>query len=94
VIAYHAMLDVPRELAQYISRLLNVERRRRGTRKNSRALTCFRQAVQGLRWFRQDLWYSGKAHEHGGNVQALCGPDGFPLWVADVELGARPDRGA
>jgi hypothetical protein len=150
--------------------LLHVERRHRGTRKNSRALTCFRQAVLGLRWFRQDvevtalardhgisratgyryleeiiavlvdrapdlhealekakadrlayvildgkifsadrcgektvsvkgkqidLWYSGKAHEHGGNVQAISGPDGFPLWVADVEprLGARPDSG-
>jgi hypothetical protein len=45
VITYQAMLDVPRELAQYLSRLLHIERRRRGTRKNSRALTCFRQAV-------------------------------------------------
>jgi hypothetical protein len=25
-----------------------------------------------------DLWYSGKAHTHGGNVQAVCAPDGFP----------------
>jgi hypothetical protein len=166
MIAYRAMLDVPRELAQYVSRLLHAERRRRGTRKNSRALTCFRQAVLGLRWFRQDvevtalardhgisratgyryldevievlaeqapdlhdalekakadglayvildgkifsadrcsektmsikgkqidLWYSGKAHEHGGNVQALSGPDGFPLWVADVEPGSMHD---
>jgi hypothetical protein len=166
VIAYRAMLDVPRELAQYLSRLLHAERRRRGTRKNSRALTCFRQAVLGLRWFRQgvevttlardhkvsratgyryldevievladqapdlhealekakvdgaayvildgkifsadrcdektlsvkgkqiDLWYSGKAHEHGGNVQAVSRPDGFPLWVADVEPGSIHD---
>jgi hypothetical protein len=166
VITYRAMLDVPRELAQYLSRLLHVERRRRGTRNNSRALTCFRQAVLGLRWFRQhvevtalardhgisratgyryldevievladqapdlhdalqraktdgatyvildgkifsadhctektmsvkgkqiDLWYSGKAHEHGGNIQALSGPDGFPLWVADVEPGSVHD---
>lgn len=160
------MLDVPRELAQYLSRLLHAERRRRGTRKNSRVLTCFRQAVLGLRWFRQnvevtalardhgvsratgyryldevievlaeqapdlhealekakadglayvildgkifsadrcseqtvsvkgkliDLWYSGKAHEHGGNVQAISGPDGFPRWVADVEPGSVHD---
>lgn len=166
MIAYRAMLDVPRELAQYLGRLLHVERRRRGTRKNSRALTCFQQAVLGLRWFRQnvevtalardhgisratgyryldevievladqapdlhealekakadglayvildgkifsadrcgektlsvkgkqiDLWYSGKAHEHGGNVQAVSGPDGFPLWVADVEPGSTHD---
>jgi DDE superfamily endonuclease len=166
VIAYRAMLDVPRELALFVSQLLHAERRRRGTRKNSRALSCFRQAVLGLRWFRQDvdvtavareagvsratgyryldevitvladqapdlrdtlerakadgaayvildgkifsadrcsekttsvhgaqidLWYSAKAHEHGGNVQALSAPDGFPLWAADVEPGSVHD---
>jgi DDE superfamily endonuclease len=47
VIAYRAMLDVPREL--------------------------------------------GKAHEHGGNVQALSGPNGCLLWVADVEPGSIHD---
>jgi hypothetical protein len=31
-----------------------------------------------------DLWYSGKAHEHGGNIQALSAPHGLPLWVSDV----------
>jgi hypothetical protein len=142
------------------------ERRRRGTRKDSRALTCFWQAVVGLRWFREnadpsalardhgisratayryldevievladqapdvheaiqqaheedlpylildgklfgsdrygekttsvkgeaiDLWYSGKAGEHGGNIQALSGPNGFPLWVSDVEPGSVHD---
>lgn len=166
MITYAAMLDVSRELAWQVSRLLAAERRRRGTRKCSRALTCFGQAVLGLRWFRQnadvtalgrdhgvsratayryvdevigvladlapdlhealeqakkqglayvildgkifstdrcgektmsvkgkqiDLWYSGKAHEHGGNIQALSGPDGFPLWVADVEPGSVHD---
>jgi hypothetical protein len=29
-----------------------------------------------------DLWYSGKAHTHGGNIQAVLAPDGFPLWVS------------
>ena len=166
MIAYSATLDVSRELAQWVSRLLAAERRRRGTRKGSRALTCFHQAVLALRWFRQDaditalgrdhgtsratayryvdevigvlanqapdlhealkrakadglayvildgkifsadrygektlsvkgtpidLWYSGKAHEHGGNVQALSAPDGFPLWVADVAPGSMHD---
>jgi hypothetical protein len=166
VIAYRAMLDVPRELAQYVGRLLAAERRRRGTRKRSRALTCFWQAVLGLRWFREnadvtalardhgisratayryldeaiavlaeqapdlhealqqaeaeglshlildgkvftadrygekttsvkgkliDLWYSGKACEHGGNIQALSAPTGFPLWVSGVEPGSVHD---
>jgi hypothetical protein len=167
------MLDVPRELAQPVSRLLAAERRRRGTRKGSRVLTCFRQAVLGLRWFRQDadiralgrdhgtsratayryvdevigvladrgpdlhealeraqadglayvildgkifsadrcgektasvkgtqidLRYSGKAHEHGGNIQSTLGTGRFPLWVADAapssvhDLTAARDR--
>jgi hypothetical protein len=166
VIAYRAMLDVPRELVAEVSRLLGAERRRRGTRKGVRALTCFWQAVLVLRWFRDradpaalgrdhgisratayryitegvavlaaaapdlhealdravtaglshvildgkvfsadrsaetttsmkgktiDLWYSGKAGEHGRLVQALSAPDGFPLWVSAVEPGSVHD---
>jgi len=166
VIAYRATLDVPRELVQFVAGLLLAERHRRGTPRGSRALTCFRQAVLGLRWFRDrttadalardhgvsratayryvdeviavlagqapglaealerareeglahvildgtvitcdrckqpalsvkgeviDLWYSGKAHAHGGNVQAVLAPDGFPLWISDVEPGSVHD---
>ena len=166
MIAYSATLDVPRELAQFVAKLLLAERRRRGTPRGSRALTCFRQAVLGLRWFRDrttpealardhgisratayryvdevievlaeqapdlrqaleraqgegfshvildgkiipcdrckepavsvkgeviDLWYSGKAHAHGGNIQAVIAPGGFPLWVSDVEPGSVHD---
>src|SRR5262249_3450971 len=29
-----------------------------------------------------------EAHEHGGNIQALSAPNGFPLWVCDVEPGS------
>jgi hypothetical protein len=53
VIAYRAMLDVPRELVTYLARLLAAERRARGTRKGTRALTCFRQALMVLVWFRK-----------------------------------------
>ena len=163
MIAYRATLDVPRELAWFVAKLLLAERRRRGT---PRALTCFWQAVLGLRWFRDragaealardhgisratayrhldevitvlagqapdlhealkraqdegfshvildgtviacdrckepavsvkgeviDLWYSGKAHCHGGNVQAVTAPDGFPLWLSEVEPGSVHD---
>ena len=166
MIAYSATLDVPRELAQFVAKLLWAERRRRGTPRGSRALTCFREAVLALRWFRDrtapdalardhgisratayryvdeviavlagqapdlhqalerakddgfahvildgkiipgdrckepavsvkgqviDLWYSGKAHCHGGNVQAVLAPDGFPLWVSGVEPGSVHD---
>jgi hypothetical protein len=166
VIAYRATLDVPREVALFVAKLLAAERRRRGTPHGSRALTCFWQAVLGLRWFRDrtapdalardhgisratayryldeviavladeapglrevldraaeeglshvildgkivpadrcrektlsvrgeviDLWYSGKAHAHGGNIQAVIAPDGFPLWVSEVEPGSVHD---
>jgi DDE superfamily endonuclease len=166
VIAYRATLDVPRELVQFVAKLLAEERRRRGTPRGSRALTCFWQAVLGVRWFRDrtapealardhgisratayryvdeviavladqapdlrealerakgeglahvildgkvipcdrckepaisvkgqviDLWYSGKAHTHGGNIQAVLAPGGFPLWVSDAEPGSVHD---
>jgi len=166
VIAYRATLDVPRELAWFVAKLLLADRRRRGTPRGSRALTCFWQAVLGLRWFRDrttaealardhgisratayryldeviivlaeqapelsealeraggaglshvildgkiiacdrckepavsvkgeviDLWYSGKAHAHGGNIQAVTAPGGFPLWVSEVEPGSVHD---
>jgi len=38
-----------------------------------------------------DLWYSGKAHRHGGNIQAVLAPGGFPLWVSDAEPGSVHD---
>jgi hypothetical protein len=38
-----------------------------------------------------DLGYSGKAHTHGGNIQAVSAPDGFPLWVSEVEPGSVHD---
>lgn len=166
MITYRATLDVPRELAQYLGRLLHADRRERGTRAGSRALTCYWHAVFALCWFREnrdiaalardhgisratgyryldqvisvlaeqapdlhealrqakrdglahvildgkifsadrlaekttsakgkqiDRWYSGKAREHGGNIQALLAPDGFPLWVSDVEPGSVHD---
>ena len=166
MITYGATLDVSRELVQFVAKLLAAERRRRGTPRGSRALTCFWQAVLGLRWFRErttadalgrdhsisratayryvdeviavlaeqapelhkalqraraqglshvildgkvlpcdrckepalsvkgeviDLWYSGKAHAHGGNIQAVLAPDGFPLWVSEVEPGSVHD---
>ena len=166
MIAHPAILDVSRELARHLAWLLQLERRRRGTRAGTRALSCFWQAVLGLRWFRDrtdpaklgrdhgiaratayryldevivvladqapdlhqalqhareqhvthvildgtvittdrfgekttsvrgktiDLWYSGKARTHGGTIQALSTPNGFPLWVSDVEPGSVHD---
>jgi hypothetical protein len=38
-----------------------------------------------------DLWYSGKHHAHGGNVQVVCDPTGFPVWTSAVEPGSAHD---
>jgi hypothetical protein len=38
-----------------------------------------------------DKWYSGKAHEHAGNVQALTAPSGIPLWVSGALPGSTHD---
>jgi hypothetical protein len=34
---------------------------------------------------------SGKAHTHGGNIQAVIAQDGFPLWVPQAEPGSLHD---
>jgi hypothetical protein len=38
-----------------------------------------------------DLWWSGKHHHHGGNVQVVTAPDGWPLWTSDVRPGREHD---
>jgi len=65
VIAYRATLDVPRELVWFVAKLLAAERRRRGTPRGSRALTCFWQAVLGARWFRDHTAPEALARDHG-----------------------------
>jgi len=166
VLSYRVMLDVPFQLAAFMSGLLAEHRREIGTRDGTRALTCWKQAVFALAWFRDrpdihrlgagfgisqatayrykdeaievlaakapslrealdraveqglpylildgtlissdrcagkktskkgkeiDAWYSGKAHEPAGNVQALAAPGGVPLWVSDVLPGSTHD---
>jgi DDE superfamily endonuclease len=41
-----------------------------------------------------DLWWSGKHHAHGGNVQVVSAPDGWPLWTSDVRPGREHDTTA
>jgi hypothetical protein len=52
VINYGATLDVAHELVWFVARILQAERRRRGTRRGRRVLTPYRHAVLVLRWFR------------------------------------------
>jgi hypothetical protein len=46
------MLDVPRELILFVSGLLAARRREIGTRKGTRSLGCYRQALFVLAWYR------------------------------------------
>lgn len=52
MVSYVVMLDVPRELIWFVSRLLAARRRQIGTRKGTRRLGCYKQAVFALAWFR------------------------------------------
>ena len=156
----------PLPLVLFVSRLLGEHRRELGTRDGARALSCWKQAVFALAWFRDrpdirrlgagfgisqatayrykdeavevlaaraptlrealekasgqglpylildgtlissdrcadkktsrkgkeiDKWYSGKAHQPAGNVQALTAPGGVPLWISDVLPGSTHD---
>jgi hypothetical protein len=167
VYLYSAKLDVHRNTVRYVAALLRTERRRRGTRKGTRRLSPFKQAIFVLAWFRDktdierlgagfglsrstayryldegitvlaakaptladaleraraeqvpylildgktvltdrthaqkktsrkgreiDAWYSGKAHDFGGLIQALMNPKGIPLWVSEALPGSEHD---
>ena len=52
MITYRVRLDVPGELVLFVSRLLAQHRKEIGTRKGTRSLGCYRQALFGLAWYR------------------------------------------
>jgi DDE superfamily endonuclease len=41
-----------------------------------------------------DLWWSGKHANHGGNVQVITVPDGWPIWTSEVRPGREHDTTA
>jgi hypothetical protein len=41
-----------------------------------------------------DLWWSGKHEQHGGNIQVITAPDGWPLWTSPVRPGREHDTTA
>lgn len=77
MIAYPAMLDVPRELVREVARLP-----RRGHHRARRT---------GPGPARSARAGGGKRRAPGGNVQALIRPDGLPIWLSDVAPGHRHD---
>ena len=53
MVASPAMLDVAGELVTFLAGLLADARRARGTRAGTRALSCGKQALFALVWFRE-----------------------------------------
>jgi DDE superfamily endonuclease len=165
-VTYAAVLPARDETVKFLAGLLAAERTRRGTRADTRALSCHDQAVLVLRWFCDgtrmsqlardntvsrstgydylhegidvlaarapslhgallaakaagyshvtidgilvetdrcrapgptpgvDLWWSGKHDNHGGNIQVVTVPDGWPIWTSDVRPGREHDTTA
>lgn len=48
-----------------------------------------RRRIKGANGY--DPWYSGKHKRHGGNVQVLCYPAGYPEWISPAEPGSTDD---
>lgn len=67
------------------------------TRRGTRALGVFGQAVLVLRWFvdgtrlAQLARDNGISLHHGGNVPVIAAPDGWPIWVFPVRPGREHD---
>jgi hypothetical protein len=165
-VSYTAVLDVSEGSVLFLSGLLEAETHPAGTRKDTRALATYKQAVLVLRWFLEDarmsalardnaisgstayeyrdegiavlavrrpglhgallaakaaghthvildgtliytdrihtpgstagvdLWWSGKHKHHGGNIQVVSAPDGWPLWTSEVRPGREHDTTA
>ena len=161
-ITFTCALEARRETVYFLARLVHEHCERVGTRRGTRVLGPFRQAVLVLRWFldgtrirqlaadnqvgkstaytrlheavdllaalapdvneailaaraagvthlnldgtlihtdrvamkgpnKADLWWSGKHKHHGGNIQVLSDPTGFPLWASAVRPGREHD---
>ena len=65
MVSYRVMLDVPAELVRFVSGLLAAHRRQIGTRKGTRRLTCYKQALFALAWFRDKAISRGLAAASG-----------------------------
>ena len=92
MLSYRVMLDVPIQLASFLADLLADHRREIGTRRGTRALTCWKQAVFALAWFRDRPDIPGSATASGSPRPPPTGtwtkPSG--CW----QPRARPARGA
>ena len=67
-VTYTAVLDVSEDSVLFLSGLLHAERMCRGTRKDTRALGTYQQAVLALRWLFDDTRMTQLARDNGIGV--------------------------
>ena len=67
-VTYEAVLDVSEDSVLFLSGLLHAERMCRGTRKDTRALGTYQQAVLALRWLFDDTRMTQLARDNGIGV--------------------------
>src|SRR3954468_18080308 len=67
-VIYTGVLDVSEDSVLFLSGLLHAERVRCGTRKDSRALSTYKQAVLVLRWLFDDTRMAQLACDNGIGV--------------------------
>src|SRR3954464_15758080 len=70
-VTYTAVLDVSEDSVRYLSGLLHAERVRLGTRKGTRVLSTYRQAVLALHWLFDDTRMSQLARDNDISVSTV-----------------------
>src|SRR5215470_12755104 len=90
-VTYTAVLPVRDETVDFLAGLLAAERARRGTRTDTRALSCHDQAVLVLRWFLDGTRMSQLARDNRISSPpatttctraSTCSPRGRPACTA------------
>lgn len=91
MLSYRASLDVSRDLAQAIARLLHAHRTRIGTRRGRRTLSCFAQAVLLLRFMRQRAAIADLARDNAVSLSTTYRHLHEALQVIAAEAPDLPD---
>ena len=83
-VTYTALLTVRQETVLFLSGLLNAERARRGTRRDRRAVDCFKQAVLVPRWFLDNTRMTQLAADNpiGSSAAYRCLHEGITVLAA------------
>ena len=99
MISYRVVLDGPSRLGLFVSGVLGERRRQIGSRSGTGALSCRRQAMFALAWFRdrpgcglgcvENIRVQNPVAASLNSVVFSCPPSGMGLWAP---LVAAPGR--